>query len=349
MSLPFALRMRRHRVRWARSLRRRLAGTGTVYVGERLAQYRDYWATAAAELGAEFEELASHVWEARLGDRKTRMSNYIVQLDDSVTNTLAGDKPYGYKLARELRIPTPAYASFTLERLADAQRFLASLEGPAVVKPARGSASGLGITTWVESADQLADAACLAAIFCPEWIVESMHFGESYRLLMLDGELLHAVRRRGLRVVGDGRSTVEQLLPRGAALDRTALATLAGSVADRSTVPAEGDELLVRSIPPRLQSNRELRTEYDEAVTDRLHPELVEAARLIAAGFGSRFAGVDFVTPDPEKSLSACGGVFLELNTTPGIHHHDVEPKVRPLPVAVRVLTTLLRAGESEI
>ncbi len=127
MSLPFALKMRFQRVRWARSLRRRFAGSGTVYVGERLSQYREYWETAAAELGAEFESLTSHVWEARLGGRATRISNYIVQLDDTVTNTLAGDKPYGYRLARELRIPTPAYASFTLERLDEAQRFAPTL------------------------------------------------------------------------------------------------------------------------------------------------------------------------------------------------------------------------------
>ena len=340
MSLPFSLRWRRQRVRWTRSLRR-ARSLDTVYVGERLAQYREYWSQAAETLGAEFGDLTDRVWEARRGDRRTRISNYIVQLDDTVTNTLAGDKPYGYRLAESLGVPTPRYGIFSLDRLDEAKRFLAELDQPAVVKPARGSASALGISTWVENDDALTDAACLASLFCNEWIVESMHFGESYRLLLLDGKLLHAVRRRGVRVVGDGSRTVGSLIPTEARRDRTLDATLAGQGMDADTVLEEGQELLVRSLPAPLASNRELRTEYDETITEQLDPSIIEAARRVASGFGSRFAGVDFVTPDPGQMLAACGGVFLELNTTPGIHHHDTDGQ-RPLAVAVEVMKTLL-------
>ena len=68
----------------------------------------------------------------------------------------------------------------------------------------------------------------------------------------------------------------------------------------------------------------------------------------VAGAFGVRFAGVDFVTPDPAAPVSA-GGAFIELNTTPGIHHHDVEPRVRPLPAAVRVLSSLLKVSPARV
>jgi len=171
--------------------------------------------------------------------------------------------------------------------------------------------------------------------------VETMHFGESCRLLLLDGELLHAVRRRGLRVRGDGQRAVRELLPAGLTADRTVRHTLEQQDRSLDHVPGDGEELLVRSLPLELNESREPRTVYDESITEVVHPELVEAARSIAAAFGTRFAGVDFVTCDPRLPLTGAA-VFLELNTTPGIHHHDIEPSRRPLPVAVRVLSSLL-------
>lgn len=341
MNLPATLRLKRQAVRWSRTLRRSLRGTGTTYVGERVGQYREYWSGAAARLGAEFVDLTDRVWEVRLEGRSTRITNYIVQMDDTVTNTLAGDKPYGYRQAEAAHVPAPTYGVFDLSRLDEARRFAATVEGPVVLKPARGSASAIGITTHIESEKKLSRAACLASLFCDDWIVESMHFGESCRLLMLDGDLLHAVRRKGLRVNGDGRRTLRELLPPALSADATVLGTLAARGLGLDHVAREGEEVLVRSLPATTHGSRELRTEYDEEITDRVHPDLISAARSIAERFGSRFAGVDFVTPDPTRPLTSCGGVFLELNTTPGIHHHDTAGD-RPLPVAVRVLSRLL-------
>jgi D-alanine-D-alanine ligase-like ATP-grasp enzyme len=93
-----------------------------------------------------------------------------------------------------------------------------------------------------------------------------------------------------------------------------------------------------------LTDPREPRAEYDEAITDRLHPELIEVSRKIATAFGARLAGVDFVLRDPHAPLAG-NGVFLELNATPGIHHHDTE-NLSPLPVAVSVLSKLLCVPE---
>ena len=46
-----------------------------------------------------------------------------------------------------------------------------------------------------------------------------------------------------------------------------------------------------------------------------------EVASLLVA-LGSQFAGVDLLTNDPTRTLAESGGVFLEINTTPGLHHH---------------------------
>jgi cyanophycin synthetase len=57
---------------------------------------------------------------------------------------------------------------------------------------------------------------------------------------------------------------------------------------------------------------------------------------------GLRFAGIDVIAPEAARSLAE-GGVVLEVNCTPGIHHHyavaDPDAASR---VAVPVLEHLL-------
>ena len=62
-----------------------------------------------------------------------------------------------------------------------------------------------------------------------------------------------------------------------------------------------------------------------------------------AACVGLRLAGVDLVTPSLEGSLAETGGVVLEVNCTPGLHHHYLvaEPD-RATRVAVPILRRLL-------
>ena len=53
--------------------------------------------------------------------------------------------------------------------------------------------------------------------------------------------------------------------------------------------------------------------------------------RRVVRAVGSSFAGVDVVTVDPTRPLRDSGGVFLEINTTPGIHHHYLSEDDRRL------------------
>lgn len=54
-------------------------------------------------------------------------------------------------------------------------------------------------------------AVARATFYNPEALVESLVPGESYRLLLLGGTALHAIRRRGRRLLGNGSLTVREL------------------------------------------------------------------------------------------------------------------------------------------
>jgi phosphosulfolactate synthase len=333
----------------AREGRRTLGLERTVYVDQRLDEYRACWRAAAERAGAEFVPLSSTVWEVRRGGRRTRISGYVVQADDPVTLRLAGDKALCLRIAREAGVPVPAHHPFTLGTLDEARRMVAEDPGPWVVKPVRGSSSGLGVTTGIVSPREVERAAIAASLHCAELLLERMVPGESCRLLYLDGELIHAVRRRGVRVVGDGTASVAEHL-RAAGLarlldDPLAARTLAAQGSSPGHVPERGHEVLVRGIPLVPRSGRELRTVYDETVTALVHPETAAALARVVAEVGSRFAGVDLVTTDPSLPLSRGGGAFIEINTTPGIHHHALPwDEEGTHDVAVRVLRRLLDA-----
>jgi cyanophycin synthetase len=330
-----------------RALSRLLGRRRSVHVSDRVDEYRSLWSAAASAIGADFRPLAAHIWEVRSGDHQTRMSNGRVQFDDPVVLDLAGDKAFCYGLARDLGIPTPEPRTIGRAELGKAMREIPLGRGPYVVKPARGTSSGEGVSVGITSRFDLVSAMALASLHSTRIVIERLVAAESVRLLFLDGVMIHAVRRSGVRVEGDGTSTIAGLVgrlePHPVPIDgfvRETIVQQGRSLDD--TLPA-GTAMVVRWLPREISSSRELRTVYNEDVTHVVGPALVSELAPLVAAVGSRFAGIDLVTNDPTRSLVDSGGAFLEINTTPGLLHH-CRPSASgaPCAVAVTVLRRLL-------
>ena len=333
--------------RLGRRLRSVLPRHRTTYVTERVSEYRRYWSEGASTIGASLSDVCAGVWEVRRGHQRTQLANYVTQCDDPVILRLAGDKAFCFELARRAGVPVPEHCVVTLDDLAAAQRFHREVNVPVVVKPVSGSSSGLGVTTGIRSSAALTSALALASLYDERILIERMIPGESYRLLFLGGQLIHAVRRRGIRLTGDGRFTVRELLQASGnaslAGDPVVRQTLHVQHVTLETVPQAGREVLVRGVPETPNSTRELRTVYDESVIHQCSPALAREAAAVVCGLGSELAGVDLITTDPTVSLRASGGAFIEINTTPGIHHHYVtQGDMVATPVAATVLEYLL-------
>ena len=311
---------------WRRAATVLLGRRKTIYVGDRIDEYRALWSTTAESIGAEFAPLTPDIWEVRDGEHRTRIANDLVQFDDPVILDLAGDKTFCYELARGLGIPTPEPQTFGRGELDRVLRQLPLERAPYVVKPAKGTGSGVGVSVGVRSRFDLANALALASIHSRRVIVERLVAAETVRLLFLDGAMIHAVRRTGVRIAGDGTATIADLLgrsePQPIAVDAFVSETLAQQGRSLDDVLAAGASMVVRWLPADIDSSRERRTIYDEDVTHLIGAALVNEVAPLMAALGSRFAGVDLLTNDPGRTLAEAGGVFLEINTTPGMHHH---------------------------
>jgi len=345
--VPAQIRWRLERAR-ARGIQlariARVARLPSTYVWDRVEEHRSCWSTAAQAIGAELVDLSETVWEVRRAAKRTRIANHRVQLDDPVVLEIAGDKELSCRIAAEAGVRIPEYVVVDTADVEAAWRFVVSIGRPAVVKPARGTSAGIGVTVAVETRSQLIRALAMAGVHSRRVMVQRMLAGESCRLLFLDGRLIHAMRRRGVRVKADGKSSLGELSSAaraGKAPDRIGAAFLRASAFDVRSVPSAGATLLVRPVPEAERRWEELRTIYDEDITDLLSPALEEAGARLVRAIGSSWAGVDIVTPDVASSLEDADGGVVEVNTTPGILLHCLDRGVA-CTVATRVLERLL-------
>jgi cyanophycin synthetase len=303
-------------------------------------------------LNAEFVPLADDVWELRRGERRTRICNFQLEYDNPVVLRIAGNKPLVHRMFASHGLPVPDHAVFRLRELDTAYKFLERYPAGCVVKPADGF-GGKGVTTHILSRSELRNAALLASLYSQQLLVEPQVPGECFRLLVLNGRVVDAVCRRGLRVTGDGVSSIAGLIelhnagPRreGAPLidrDRDLEFTLRDQGLTLGSVPANGATLLLKSVNDATRKQVEVRTVYTENVMGQVSPHVIEQAEAAARIVGSNLLGVDIIARRIDLPLSQTGGVINEVNTTPALHHHyDARRDAYP-PVALLAVSDLL-------
>jgi D-alanine-D-alanine ligase-like ATP-grasp enzyme len=318
--------------------------------------YLRVWEDAAREAGAELEALSPRLLEIRRNGVRTRVEHQVVALDDPATLATALDKARVHRLLTSRSLKVPDYVEIGRREIEPALEFL-SEHSPCVVKPAEGTAGGLGVTGSVTSASQLRRALLAAGRYDDRVLIEAQIPGHLYRLLFLDGRLIDVVRRHPPRVTGDGRSSVRELVAqendrRVAADDASAMWPLRidlDCVLALERLGVDLDDVVPEGVTMTIKTaTSENCTQDNETVTTPLAPELVSEAAAAAQALALRLAGLDVITPDISSSLAAAGGAIVEVNGTPGLsHHYHVADAQRATRVAVPILETLLREPQT--
>ncbi len=344
-----------HRLLQVRRLAARALGRSAGFSTPPSDWHARIWRDAGDTLGLDFRDLGDGVSEFARNGRTTRTLGQLVMLNDPVTLGVSGNKPLVYRLLDAEGVPTPPHLEFNLDGIASAIDFLESAGEPCVVKPAQGGAGGAGVTTGVADRRTLKLAAAQAALRSRQLVIERQVAGMHYRLLFLDGELLDAVRRPLPSVIGDGRSTVGELIKaensrRRCLLDRYALKPLEIDLECKCAlrarglslrhVPRAGEHVIVRQVS-NMGSERD-----SESVLGEIGEALVaDCARGVRA-VGGRLAGVDVITTDPTVGLAASHGAIVDINATPGLfYHYQVRNSDQAVPVAVPILRAVLGLG----
>jgi cyanophycin synthetase len=327
--------------------------------------YGELWRAAAARLGGDYVDHGGELVEIRLGDRATFLRHSDVALDSALTIEVMADKALTYELFTRSGHPTPDHLVFDLSRLDEAEGFLRGRTEPVVVKPASGTGGGRGVTTGVATSAQFRRAARHAAGFNAKLLVEEQLTGACYRLTYLDGEFVDAVRRDPPTVVGDGRSTIRDLMRRENLRRRheRPLSAMSPLIVDgdcRNTLsrqglspahrPGAGVRVVVKTAVNE-NSSRE-----NHSVPAEIHPTILAAGAGLVRDLGVRFAGLDLMSDDASQPYGQGRSFFTEINVNPGVHHHYlISDRTVGVDVAGRILQhqfsrnagvmTLRRAG----
>jgi cyanophycin synthetase len=271
----------------------------------------------------------------------------------AIAESIAQDKDLTRMLLRSIGVPTPE--GRPVESAEDAWEAAEDIGMPVVVKPQYGN-HGRGVATNLQSKEQVMAAYQAAREEGRSIVVERHAPGDDYRMLVVGGKLVAAARREPAHVIGDGQSTVQQLIdkvnedPRRSdghstslsmiKIDAVALGVLLEQGMTPDTIPPLGKKVLIRR-------NANLSTGGTATdVTDMVHPDVarhaVEAARVI----GLDIAGVDIVAQDISQPLQGQRGVIVEVNAGPGLRMH-IEPSAgSPRPVGQSIIDMMF-PGES--
>jgi cyanophycin synthetase len=335
-------------------LRRRRQERALADLYPSMAVNRRIWDEAAVELDAELRDLEGGRLEIGRGEAWVTIELHVTAVDNEAALSRALDKAGSHRLLAEAGVAVPEQIPFDLTDLEPAHRALEVDSGPWVVKPADGTSSGQGITTGIRTGEDLRRAAVRAARSDSSGLLlERQAEGDEYRLLLLDGEPIGAVRRFPPSVTGDGRSSIgelvlaanrDRLAAQGDAglkiltLDLDALLALQHAGLSPASVPAAGERVAIKGSRSQAGAG-DVETVPLSALSDELIAEAVAAADAV----GLRLAGIDLATPDLDASLAAAGGAVIEINGTPGLHYHYLvrEPEGAER-VAVPILERLL-------
>jgi len=230
---------------------------------------------------------------------------------------------------------------------------------PVAVKPVVGH-KGIGVTADIQDSRELESAYERSLQAIPEneptrIIVEKSISGADFRLLCVNGKFVAATERRPASVVGDGHSTIGELIRdenRKAARLDTPTSPMSKIQSD------EAMELYLDEQRLSLDSVIEKgRTVYLRKVanlsaggmsidaTRTVHDDNIILAQDIAQHFRLTCLGIDVITKSLDKSWKDGNFAILEINAAPGILMH-LNPAVgESVDVPSHILETFFESG----
>jgi len=290
------------------------------------------------------------------GANQKRIQATVTSETSSIGVEIACDKEDTKYLLEQAEVEVPRGDIIRRERsLNDACDYVGF---PLVIKPIDGN-HGRGITVDINNYEDALvafnhakDSSRSGAI-----IVEKFITGDDYRLLVINNQLVAAAIRTPAHVVGDGKSTVQELIdvvnsdPRRGYGHEKVLTQITTNELTLTLIKAAGftlDSVLPTEERLILKDTANLSTGGTaEDITDIIHPANVSMAERISKIIDLDICGIDIMTTDISKPLSETGGAVLEVNAGPGFRMHLAPTTGLPRNVAAPVIDKLFPKGNT--
>lgn len=286
------------------------------------------------------------------GKYQKRIQATVTSETRHIAVSIASDKEETNRILNDLGLPVPRQH---LVRSPDsAVRAARRLGFPVVVKPLDAN-HGRGVSLDLKTEEEVKIAFEKAREHARSVVVETFLAGFDHRMLVVGGELIAVAKRVPGHVVGDGKSTIAQLVdivnsdPRRGVGHEKVLTRLELDAQAQRLMEAKGvnkDTVLPKDEMFFLRGTGNLSTGGTAIdLTDVVHPDNREMACRAAKAIGLDVCGVDFITPDVSQSYREVGGGICEVNAAPGFRMHVAPTEGKPRDVAGPVMDLLFPAG----
>ena len=286
------------------------------------------------------------------GARQRRIQATIIDSTSAVGVEIADDKKRTKELLSKMGIPVPE--GYSVETLTEALKVAERIGFPVTIKPISGN-HGRGITTNISIPADFKISFRYAKKFGDSLVVEKFLTGSDYRILVIDGKFIAAARRDPAFIIGDGESTVRQLIDeinldpqRGFGHEKTLTRIKIDYMTKRLL---KQKHLSLQSIIPKdeklyLKSTANLSAGGIAIdVTDELHPMTKTMSERISQIIGLNVIGIDLIITDHRIPLSNNNGGIIEVNAAPGFRMHVDPSGGKPRDVAGAVVDMLFPPG----
>ena len=259
------------------------------------------------------------------GGRSVVCRESLSELTSAVAMSRCADKRVTVRLLERAGLSVPRQAL-----AADPERNAAFLRdvGAIVVKPIDGE-QGKGITVNITSSEEVETAIENASQFGERVLLEQFCEGQDLRIVVINHQVVAAALRKPATVVGDGESSITELIEKQSR--RRAAATGGESripldAETRRCVASLGhgmDDVLPfgESLAVRKTANLHTGGTIHD-VTDQLHPALRQAAEQASRVLDIPVTGLDFLVP----AVDGPDYVIIEANERPGLANHEPQP-----------------------
>jgi cyanophycin synthetase len=285
------------------------------------------------------------------GKRQRRIWTAETSRTSAIAESISSDKDLSKRLLQSCGVPVPEGRA--VDSPEDAWDAACDIGTPVVVKPSDGN-HGRGVSTNLNTREEVEAAYRLAVVEGSEVLVERFVPGDEHRLLVVGGRLVAAARGEIASVVGDGVSTITQLIdgqintdPRRGATEDFPLNLVRLEDDPAVVLELQRQGYAADSVPPggkQVLIQRNGNVAFD--VTDRVHPEVAAIASLAARVVGLDIAGVDLVAEDIGRPLHEQGGAIVEINAGPGLLMHLKPADGEPRPVGRAIVDHLFTEQE---
>ena len=279
-----------------------------------------------------------HIWTAET-DRTS-----------AIAEGISRDKDLTKSLLQSCGVPVPE--GRIVESAEAAWEAANDIGMPVVIKPCDGN-HGRGVFIELSQREEIESAYRMALREGTEVLVERYISGTEHRLLIVGGRLIAATRGDSVSVVGDGISTIAELIesqinsdPRRGSTEDHPLNLIRLDSAAQMEIAHQGyhrDSVVPSGIKVLIQRNGN----HAFDVTDQVHPSTASIASLAARVIGLDIAGIDLVTSDISRPLNEQGGAIVEVNAGPSLLMH-IKPAVgKPRPVGKAIVDHLFPGQEN--